>query len=80
VSKKPTDLRKYSTQTKNRLVWVGLGLIGLLGVLLILLTYGTPAAGCGAAIFFGALLPVGLIVLFLRFLQWIIDRSGKNDR
>jgi hypothetical protein len=80
VSKKPIDLRKYAAQTKNRLVWVGLGLIGLLSIFLILLTYGTPAAGCGAAIFLGALLPVGLIVLFLRILQWIVDRSGKNDR
>jgi len=80
VSKKPFDLRKYSAQTKNRLVWIGLGLIGLLGILLIVLTYGTPAAGCGTAVFLGALVPVGLIILFLRLLQWIVDRSEKNDR
>jgi hypothetical protein len=65
-------------QTKNRLVWAGLGLIGLLGILLILLTYGTSAAFCGLAFFLGALLPVGLIVLFLRILQWIVDRSENN--
>jgi hypothetical protein len=80
VWKKPIDLRKYTAQTKNRLVWAGLGLFGLLGILLILLTYGTPAAGCGMAFFLAALLPIGLIVLFLRILQWIVDRSDKNDR
>ncbi len=79
MSKNPIDLRKYAAQTKNRLVWMGLALIGLVGILLIILTYGTPAAGCGAAIFLGALIPVGLILLFLRLLQWIVDRSGKND-
>ena len=75
----PLDLRKYSAQTKNRLVWVGLALIGLLGLLLITLTYGTPAAGCGAVVFFAALLPVGLIILFLRLLQWIVNRSKRDD-
>jgi TRAP-type C4-dicarboxylate transport system permease small subunit len=80
VWKKPIDLRKYTAQTKNRLVWVGVGLIGFLGILLILLTYGTPAAGCGAAFFLIAAMPVGLILLFLRILQWIVDRSKKNNR
>jgi hypothetical protein len=80
VFKKPIDLRKYTAQTKNRFVWAGLGLFGLLGILLILLTYGTPAAGCGTLFFLAALLPVGLIVLFLRILQWIVDRSEKNGR
>jgi hypothetical protein len=79
VSKQPIDLRKHAAQTKNRLVWAGFGLIGLLGILLILLTYGTPAAGCGTVFFLAALLPVGLIIHFLRILQWIVDRSEKND-
>jgi hypothetical protein len=78
--KKPIDLRTYTAQTKNRLVWAGVGLMGLLGILLILITYGTPAAACGTAFFLAALLPVGLIVLFLRLLQWIVDRSDKNER
>lgn len=80
MSKSPIDLRKYTAQTKNRLVWYGLGLIGGLSILIILLTYGTPAAACGMVFLLGALVPVGLIILFLRLLQWIVDRSDRNGR
>lgn len=80
MEKKPTDLRKYATQTKKRLIWAGLGLIGVFGILLIALTYGTPAAGCGLAFFLIALIPVGLIALILLILQWVVDRSNRDDR
>lgn len=80
MEKKPTDLRNYAAQTKKRLLWAGLGLIGLFGILLIALTYGTPAAGCGLAFFLVALIPVGLIALLLSVLQWVVDRSNRDDR
>ena len=78
MPQEPIDLRKHASQTRARLVVAGLVLIVVLGILLILLTYGTPAAVCGTALFFGALVPVGLIVLFLGLLQWIVNRSNRD--
>jgi fatty acid desaturase len=71
-------LRKFAAQTRRRLLFAGLVLILLIGSVLIALTYGTPAAGCAIASFIIALIPVGAIVLFLWFLQWIV-RRGEND-
>ncbi len=75
----PLDLRKHAQQTKRRLIVAGLALTFVLGTLLIALTYGTPAAGCGLAFFFVAMIPVGLIALALFILQWITDRMEKHD-
>jgi hypothetical protein len=75
----PVDLRKHSQQTKRRFVYGGLALTFVLGTLLIALTYGTPAAGCGLAFFLLALIPVALIGLVLFVLQWIADRAEKHD-
>ncbi len=74
----PVDLRKHARQTKRRLIMAGLGLTFLLGTILIAITYGTPAAGCGLAFFLVAMIPVVLIVLVLFLLQWITDRAAKN--
>jgi Na+/proline symporter len=75
----PIDLRKHAKQTKKRLVWAGLGLIFVVGVVLIALTYGTPAAGCGLAFFLAAMVPVALVILVLYFLQWLVDRTKNDD-
>lgn len=75
----PIDLRDHARQTKKRLVAGGLIIIFLLGTILIAVTYGTPAAGCGLAFFLVAMIPVGLISLVLFLLQWITERSHKDD-
>jgi hypothetical protein len=74
----PLDLRRHSQQTKKRLVIGGLALTFILGTVLIAVTYGTPAAGCGVAFFVVALIPVGLIFLVLAILQWLADRSQER--
>jgi hypothetical protein len=76
---KSTDLRAHSAQTRSRLVVGGLILMIIAGVGLIAVTYGTPAAGCGLAAFLVALVPVGLISLFLRLLQWFVARSDRES-
>ena len=53
----------------------------ILGSVLIAVTYGTPAAGCGLAFFLAAMIPVGLISLALFLFQWLaewIDRNGSS--
>jgi hypothetical protein len=79
MQKEPTDLRKHSRQTRRRLILGGLGLIFVVGLALIALTYGTPAAACGFSFFLIALLPVGLILLIMAILQWLADRVGKDE-
>jgi len=75
----PVDIRKHSRQTKGRLIAGGLGLFFVVGTVLIAVTYGTPAAGCGLGFFLVAMIPVGLISLVLAGLQWLSDRSKKDD-
>ena len=75
----PVDLRNHARQTKKRLVAGGLIIIFLLGIILIAVTYGTPAAACGLAFFLAAMIPVGMISLVLFLLQWVAERSERND-
>ena len=75
----PVDLRNHSRQTKRRLAAGGLILTIAVGTILIAVTYGTPAAGCGIAFFLAALLPVGLIGLALYFMQWLVNRADQQD-
>ncbi len=75
----PVDLRGHSRQTSRRLIAGGLGLFFVFGTILIAVTYGTPAAVCGLAFFVVAMIPVALISLVLAGLQWISDRSKKDD-
>jgi hypothetical protein len=78
MTNSPLDLRRHSQQTKKRLVIGGLALTFVLGTVLIAVTYGTPAAGCGLGFFAVALIPVALIFLVLSILQWIADRSQEH--
>jgi hypothetical protein len=75
----PVDLRNHARQTKRRLAAGGLILTLGVGTVLIAVTYGTPAAGCGIAFFLAALVPIGLIVLALYFMQWLVDRADRED-
>jgi TRAP-type C4-dicarboxylate transport system permease small subunit len=79
VDTPPVDLRNHARQTKRRLAAGGLILTIVAGTILIAVTYGTPAAGCGIAFFLAALLPVGLIGLALYFMQWLVDRADRQD-
>jgi glucose-6-phosphate-specific signal transduction histidine kinase len=72
------DLRKYASQTSFRLVIGALILLFSVGAGLIYLFYGFGAAVMGLLCLTGALLPIGLIVLLLQFLDWIVKR-GNND-
>jgi hypothetical protein len=79
MGKPPIDLRRHARQTKTRLVAGGLVLIFVVGIALIALTYGTPAAGCGLAFLLLAMIPVGLVSLVLFVLQWMADRTDNSD-
>ena len=68
------DLREYTKNTQVRLIAGFLILVLLVGDGLIYVFYGRGAALLGLACMLGALLPVGLIILFL----WITDRIVKN--
>ena len=72
------DLRRHSRQTKSRLVVGGLLLTFGLGTILIAVTYGIPAAGCGLSLLLAAMIPVGLIGLVLFLLQWLAQRIDGN--
>ena len=68
------DLREYARNTQTRLIIGFLVLVFLVGDGLIYLFYGKGAALVGFGCILAALLPVGIIVLFL----WIAERMVKN--
>jgi hypothetical protein len=68
------DLREYTKNTQNRLIFGFLILVFLVGNGLIYVFYGTGAALVGLGCIIAALLPVGIIFLFL----WIAERVVKN--
>jgi hypothetical protein len=70
------DLRKYTRNTQVRLIAGFLVLVFLVGDGLIYVFYGKGAALVGLVCILGALLPVGIIVLFLWITEKIVeDRS-----
>ncbi|MGB7537975.1 MAG: hypothetical protein WBM17_05515 [Anaerolineales bacterium] len=79
MSVPPVDIRHHARQTRRRLIAGGLGLFFVIGSVLIAVTYGTSAAVCGLAFFLLAMIPIGLISLVLFGLQWISDRSKRDD-
>ena len=70
------DLREYTQNTQNRLIFGFLILVFLVGDGLIYLFYGKGAALVGLGCLAGALLPVGLVVIFL----WLTDKLVKNRK
>jgi hypothetical protein len=73
------DLRKYGRQTTIQLVVGALLLLFLIGGGLIYLIYGPGAAFTAVLCMFALLLPVGLVMLFFRIVDWIVKRSKEND-
>lgn len=73
------DLRKYTTQTNFRLLVGAFLLLFVVGLGLIWLIYGLPAAITGLLCLFGALFPIGLIWLFMFGLDWFVKRANRDD-
>jgi hypothetical protein len=48
-----------------------------LGIALVAAIYGAPAAGGALLCFLAGLIPIGLIFLSLRAMEWIV-RRGRN--
>ena len=70
------DLREYTRNTQNRLIFGFLVLVFLVGDGLIYIFYGKGAAIVGLGCLVSALLPVGIVVLFL----WFTDRLVKKRK
>lgn len=70
------DLREYTKNTKVRLVFGFVVLVFLVGDGLIWIFYGQGAGLAGLGCLAAALLPVGLVVLFLGIADWVV----RNQR
>jgi hypothetical protein len=68
------DLRAFARQTNVRLFLGAFGLLFGLGLALIYLIYGAPAALAGLLCLLGALMPVALIFASLYGIDWIVKR------
>jgi hypothetical protein len=72
------DLREYTKQTNVRL---GIGaalLLLIIGTGLIWFIYGFGAAMMGLLCLLGALVPISLILLSLKLLEWIGKRANRD--
>jgi len=72
------DLRKYSSQTTIRLIVGALVILFIVGLGLIAWIYGPGAAVMGLLCLLGAMVPIGLIWLFLGGLDWLVKRLNKD--
>jgi hypothetical protein len=72
------DLRKYATQTNVQLIGGALLILFIIGLGLIAWLYGPGAALMGFLCLLGALVPVGLIYLFMFGLDAIVKRINKD--
>lgn len=72
------DLRKYTTQTNLRLLLGAFLLLFVIGLGLIWLIYGLPAAITGLLCLLGAFVPIGLVWLFMLGLDWIVKRANRD--
>ena len=73
-SLKTTDLRKYASQTKYRLVFWFVFILFFAGLGLIWLFYGKSAALFGFLCLLAAGIPIGLIAIFLLGLDAIVKK------
>lgn len=73
------DLRKYTSQTNFRLLVGAFVLLFIVGIGLIGFIYGLPAAISGFLCLLGALVPIGLIWLFLFGLDWLVKKANPDD-
>jgi NhaP-type Na+/H+ or K+/H+ antiporter len=72
------DMRRHAAQTRRRLT-VGLCLIVLVvGGGLIYLMYGPSSAAAAVTCLLGALVPVAVVWLILRLLDWFVKRANRD--
>lgn len=69
------DLRRYSKQTIQRLIFGGLILLFAVGGALIFYFYGGSAALLGMICLLAGLMPIGLIIFILAVMEWIVERN-----
>jgi hypothetical protein len=74
-----TDLKKFDNQTITRLIAGGIGILFLVGDGLIYLIYGQQAAMMGLLCLLGAMVPIGLIMGVIWFMDWIVKRAHRNS-
>jgi len=74
-----TDLKKFDNQTITRLIVGGIGILFLVGDGLIYLIYGQQAALMGLLCLLGAMIPIGLIIGVIWFMEWIVKRAHRNS-
>ena len=72
------DLRDYARNTNVQLVVGAFFLLFVIGIGLIYLVYGKEAALFGFLCLLAAMLPIGLILLFLFITDWIVKRAGRE--
>ena len=72
------DLRKYASQTNVQLIGGALLILFIVGLGLIAWLYGVRAALMGFLCLLGALVPIGLIYLFMFGLDAIVKRINKD--
>jgi hypothetical protein len=72
------DLREYARNTNLRLALGALVLLFIIGLGLIYLIYGREAAIMGFLCLLAAMVPIGLITIFLFFTDWIVKRAGSD--
>ena len=72
------DLRAYARQTNVQLAAGALGLLFVVGLGLIWIIYGAGPALMGFLCLLGALVPIGLILLFLLGLDWIVKHANSR--
>jgi hypothetical protein len=69
------DLRKYAAQTNTRLILGGVALLLVVGLGLIALLYGVPAALLGLLCILGGLVPIALVALVMFLLDLIVKKT-----
>jgi len=73
------DLRKFTRQTRFRLIAGAVLLFLIIGEGLIYWLYGPSAAVTGLICMGAGLLPVAIIVLVLQIIEWIVKKSNPDE-
>ena len=73
----PDNLRKYTAQTQTRLIIGGVSLLFIVGGLLIFWLYGPSAAVLGILCIGIGLVPILLVFLVLKVMDWIVKKANQ---